>query len=115
MKDGIKGGQVRVFYPHQEPIIALFCQCKVNPFLRLSQHFMNQFLTKHLKVTMRSGRHCGAYLILNEQNDLRAVAAGLGHATLMSTVYYIDPWLPNVSHEKVTRKLTKLLKFRFGE
>ena len=106
MGNGIKAGPVRVVHPFQIPMMTLFSKFPVNPFLCLAKgDRMNTYLQKLLGVTARSMRHCGAYLILNEEKTLTAVANGLGHSSLICSAYYLDPWFPLVDHSHITKSL----------
>ena len=55
-------------------------------------------------------RHCGAYLVLNEENALSAVANSLGHSSLLCAAYYLDPWFPQVDHSCITLALISTLQ-----
>eukprot|EP01079_Euglenida_sp_SAG-EU17-18_P011886 gene11886-10274_t len=96
MQQGIKGGQRREYVAYQYPEIDLFLKCEHNPFLAFMSRIteVNKYLTTRLQVTMRSARHVGAFLCLQERGQVERVAECLGHSSLISTAYYIDNWVP---------------------
>ena len=106
----IKGGFMRDIYQHQLPLIKYFCKFPINPFLKLTQQYLNSFLMRRLSCTMRSARHCGAFIILEEEKSVGAVAQGLGHSSIISTIYYIDPWAMPIPFEQVSNRLLQLLR-----
>ena len=83
MKNGIKAGKVRQVHHSLAKMADIFCACKRKPFVSLyTGDKLNRFLTPRLGITMRSARHCGAYLVLEETNTVSSVANALGHANI---------------------------------
>jgi hypothetical protein len=115
MKNGIKAGRVRHVHRSLAKMADVFCACKKNPFIPLyNNDRLNKFLTQKLGITMRSARHCGAYLVLEETKTVASVANALGHANMICAAYYLDPWVTSVHHDVVTQKIVKLLADKLG-
>ena len=109
--NGVKAGPVRVIHPFQLPMMDLFCKFAINPFVFLARgDKLNKLLDRLLGVTGRSMRHCGAYLVLNDQKALSGVANALGHSSLLCAAYYLDPWYPLVDHSTISNALIIKLK-----
>ena len=106
----IKGGFIRKLYPYQLPIIKMFIRQQKNPFLVLTQKYANSFLSRFLSCTLRSMRHCGAFVMLDKTKNISAVANGLGHQGIICTMYYIDPWSMPVSFELISDQLAQVLR-----
>ena len=106
----IKGGPIRKLFPHQLAIARYFCKYNKNPFLQLNQTALNKFLMKHLQCTLRSARHVGAFVILEETKSVGCVAQGLGHSSIACSIYYIDPWNLHVPYTVLASQLIQVLK-----
>lgn len=71
--NGIKSGKIRLILPHAVPLLKIFMQFPVNPFLSFTKSRVNTFLNRLMNCIMQSARHCGAHFALHYTKDLPTV------------------------------------------
>ena len=107
MAAGVKAGRIRVLMQPALKLLQIYFSFAPLPAIRIPRQLIQAYLKAKLGVTLASARHVGAHFAITTTNNPDYMRRVLGHATFVSSQFYIDFYSANTTMDDIVEKVNQ--------